>query len=66
MKSEYILLEEVADELGKTPYSIAHMLTTKDHKLYLHVEESQESQIAISTYEGIPEHLNMYEVFKSI
>ncbi len=66
MKSEYILLEEVADELGKTPYSIAHMLTTKDHKLYLHVEESQESQIAISTYEGIPEHLNMYEVFNSI
>ena len=66
MKSEYILLEEVAVELGKTPYSIAHMLTTKDHKLYLHVEESQESQIAISTYEGIPEHLNMYEVFNSI
>ena len=60
--SEYVTLEEAAKARGESPDTIAWLMTTKDCKIYLRFDESQESSIAISTYEGLPNHHSLYVI----
>ena len=60
--SEYVTLEEAAKARGKSRDTIAWLMTTKDCKIYLRFDESQESSIAISTYEGLPNHHSLYVI----
>ena len=60
--SEYVTLEEAAKARGESRDTIAWLMTTKDCKIYLRFDESQESSIAISTYEGLPNHHSLYVI----
>ena len=60
--SEYVTLEDAAKARGESPDTIAWLMTTKDCKIYLRFDESQESSIAISTYEGLPNHHSLYVI----
>ena len=62
LMSEYVTLEEAAKARGESPDTIAWLMTTKDCKIYLRFDESQESSIAISTYEGLPNHHSLYVI----
>ena len=60
--SEYVTLQKAANARGESPDTIAWLMTTKDCKIYLRFDESQESRIAISTYEGLPNHHSLYVI----
>ena len=60
--SEYITLEEAAKARGESQDTIAWLMTTKGCKIYLQFDESQESSIAISTHEALPNHHSLYVI----
>ena len=64
--SEFLNIEDVADDRGEEPFKIARMLTRKECKLYLHLGGSEDTILCMTEYLNEKGNYSIYQIRRGI